>query len=106
MFNRLSLNCTLNDNTDKLEIIINELTSKVSYQTGLISYLKASREINYQYIDDIMEINIKKELFNSLNNSNLLEKVIYSINLSIEDNYNVKSIIYLVDNSIYSIYYI
>ena len=95
-----------NDNTDKLEIIINELTSKVSYQTGLISYLKASREINYQYIDDIMEINIKKELFNSLNNSNLLEKVIYSINLSIEDNYNVKSIIYLVDNSIYSIYYI
>ena len=95
-----------NKKKEKMEVIINELSSKASYQTGLISYLKASKDLNYKINADIMELSIKKELFNNLNNSNLMETVIYSMNLSIKDNYNIKEVIYLIDNSIYKNYFI
>ena len=95
-----------NDNKEKMEVIINELASKASYQTGLISYLKASKDIDYKMNADIMEISLKKELFNNLNNSNLLETVIYSMNLSIKDNYDVKEVLYKVDDNIYKNYFI
>ena len=95
-----------NNQSEKMEIIINELSSKASYQTGLISYLKASKELNYKLNSDIMEVSLKKELFNNLNNSNLLETVIYSMNLSIKDNYNVKEVIYKVDDNLYKNYFI
>ncbi len=95
-----------NEKNEKMEVIINELSSKASYQTGLISYLKASKDLEYKLSSDIMEINLKKELFNNLNNSNLLETVIYSMNLSIKDNYEVKEITYLIDNNIYKNYFI
>lgn len=95
-----------NDNKEKIEVIINELSSKASYQTGLISYLKASKDIDYRLNEDILEISLKKELFNNLNNSNLLETVIYSMNLSIKDNYNIKEVIYKIDDSIYKNYFI
>ncbi len=95
-----------NNQSEKMEIIINELSSKASYQTGLISYLKASKELNYKLNYDIMEVSLKKELFNNLNNSNLIETVIYSMNLSIKDNYNVKEVIYKIDDSIYKNYFI
>ena len=95
-----------NDKNEKMEIIINELSSKSTYQTGLISYLKASRDINYKYNADVMEVSIKDNLFNSLNDSNLIESVIYSMNLSIKENYNVKEVIYLINDNIYRSYYI
>ena len=90
-----------NDNKEKMDIIINELSSKVSYQTGLISYIKASKDLNYKINANIMEVNIKKELFNYLNNSNLLESTIYSMNLSIKDNYeNITKVIYYLDDQL------
>ncbi len=95
-----------NNQSEKMEIIINELSSKASYQTGLISYLKASKELNYKLNYDIMEVSLKKEIFNNLNNSNLLETVIYSMNLSIKDNYNVREVIYKVDDNLYKNYFI
>lgn len=95
-----------NDKKEKMEVIINELSSKASYQTGLISYLKASKDLDYKISADVMEISLKKELFNNLNNSNLVETVIYSMNLSIKDNYNVKEVVYLIDNSLYKNYFI
>ena len=95
-----------NDKKEKMEVIINELSSKTSYQTGLISYLKASKDLNYKINADIMEVSIKKDLFNNLNNSNLIETVIYSMNLSIKDNYNIKEVIYTIDDNLYKSYFI
>ena len=43
---------------------------------------------------------------NYLNKNNLLETVIYSVNLSIKENYNIKEVIYLIDDSLYKNYYI
>jgi germination protein M len=95
-----------NEQNEKMEIIITELSSKSTYQTGLISYLKSAKQMSYQYENDYISLNIEKDLFDSLSNANLLETVIYSMNLSIKDNYDISKVIYLVDNSIYKTYYI
>ena len=47
---------------------------------------------------------MSKRLFNDLYESNLIEKVIYTINLSIKNNYEHKKVIYYIDNELYETY--
>ena len=93
-----------NNKNDKMEIIITELASKFAYQTGLISFLKSAKQMSYELDKDKIQVNIEKELFNNLNSSNILETVIYSMNLSIKDNYRVNKVTYLIDDNIYKSY--
>ncbi len=95
-----------NSNKDKIEIIIEELTSKAMYQTNLISYLNDARQINYEINGDYMLIRLNGELYHDLMQSNLIESVVYSINLSIKDNYNIKTVMYMVDEIIINSYFI
>lgn len=87
-----------NNDKDKIEIIIDELSSKSVYQTGLISYLKNIQKMSYEQKQDTLLIKLNSELFNTLNN-NQIETILYSINLSIKDNYQVKKVIYNINNS-------
>ena len=87
-----------NNDKDKIEIIIDELSSKSVYQTGLISYLKNIQKMSYEQNQDTLLLNLNSELFNTLNN-NQIETILYSINLSIKDNYQVKKVIYNINNS-------
>ena len=89
-----------NNNKDKIEIIIKELTSKAMYQTNLISYLKDAKEISYEVQEEYMLIRLSGELYHDLSQSKLLETVIYSMNLSIKENYNIKSVMYMKDEFI------
>lgn len=93
-----------NDKSDKVEIILSELASKSVYETSLISYLKDVREISYEMQNDFITLNMSKKLFNDLYESNLIEKVIYTINLSISNNYEHKKVIYYIDNEMYQTY--
>lgn len=93
-----------NDKSDKVEIILSELASKSVYETSLISYLKDVREISYEMENDFISLNMSKKLFNDLYESNLIEKVIYTINLSIKNNYEHKKVIYYIDNEPYETY--
>ena len=86
-----------NNKKDKIEIIINELTSKTIYQTNLISYLNDSKQISYEVNDEYILIKLSDELYKDLNTSNLIESVIYSMNLSIKENYNVKTVMYMTN---------
>lgn len=95
-----------NYSKDKLEIIIKELSSKNSYQTGIISYINNIKKMSYVIEDNTVKINIDKTLFDILNSNNTLETVIYSMNLSIEENINAKEVIYLVDNYIYEKFFL
>lgn len=95
-----------NYSKDKLEIIIKELSSKNSYQTGIISYINNIKKMSYVIEDNTVKINIDKALFDILNSNNTLETVIYSMNLSIEENINAKEVIYLVDNYIYEKFFL
>ncbi len=89
-----------NSDNDKIEVIIKELTSKAMYQTNLISYLNDAKQISYEITDEYMLIKLSGELYHNLNQSQLLESVIYSMNLSIKENYNIKSVMYMMDNLI------
>lgn len=93
-----------NNQDEKLSIIIEELSSKSVYQTNLISYLRSSKEIDYKIDDDIVMLNLNNSLFEDLNTSNILETVIYSMNISIKENYDIKKVIYLINDSYYKTY--
>lgn len=88
----------INNNKDKLKIIIEEMASKTIYKTNLISYLKQTSNIEYNSNEDNIIININQ---NNFNNENTIEELIYTINLSLEENFNEKNIIYNINNKLY-----
>lgn len=87
-----------NDNREKIRVIIDELTSSNIYQTNLMSFLNYNTKlINYNLNGEILTLNFNDFLFNDNNSNIILEEVIYSIALSIRDNYDVKEVIFNVD---------
>lgn len=92
----------MNDDREKVKIIIDELTSTSSYYSNLMSYLNSNVEVlNINTTDDIMELNFNSYLFDS-EEKEILEEVIYTISLSIKDNYDVSEVVFKVnDEKIY-----
>ena len=85
----------INDDRDKIKIIIENLSSNYIYESSLISLLKSNTElINYEIEDKIMTLNFNNEIFT---NDKLLEEVTYPISMSVFDNYDVDSIIFKVE---------
>lgn len=89
-----------NKDEDKIKIIIEEMASKTIYHTNLISYLKNIQKINYEQEQDTIILNLSTNNFVS---DNLIEETIYTINLSLEDNYNNLKFIYYIDDKKYPI---
>ncbi len=91
-----------NDKKDKIKIIIDELKSSPIYEENLMSYLNTNTNlINYNLEDKILTLNFDNSIYTNLN-ENILEEVIYTISLSLEDNYNLDEIIFKVnDKEIY-----
>lgn len=87
-----------NDNREKIKIIIDELTSSHIYETNLMSFLNYNAKlISYELTDDVLTLNFNNFLFDDENTKSILEEVIYSISLSVRDNYDVKEVIFTVD---------
>ena len=83
---------------DKIKVIIEELTTSPIYETNLMSFLNNNVAlIDYNLENDKLSLNFNDYIFNNDTN-NILEEVIYTISLSIEDNYNIKDIAFLVNN--------
>jgi germination protein M len=88
-----------NDSRDKIKIIIDELTGGPLYETNLMSFLNANAKLlNYEIKDDKITLNFNSYILDDIKNKKILEEVIYSIALSIGDNYDVKEVIFKVDN--------
>ena len=89
----------INDKTEPVEIIINNLKSSPVYQTNLISYLQASANLlSYEILEDSISLSFNNKILANLDDKNILEEVKYSIALSIRDTYNIKNVIFNVDN--------
>lgn len=85
----------LNDDREKINIIIDSLASNYIYESSLISLLNQNTElINYEIEDEIMTLNFNNNIFT---NDKLLEEVTYTISNSVFDSYNVKSVIFQVN---------
>lgn len=88
----------INDDREKVKIIIDELTTTSSYHSSLMSFLNSNTEIlNVNTVNDIMELNFNSYIFNDNEDKNILEEVIYTISLSIKDNYDVSSVVFKVN---------
>ena len=84
-----------NDTRDKIEIIIDELSSKNTYNTNLMSYLNSNTKVlSVNEENDILTVDFNNYIFNDIDTKDILEEVIYTISLSIEDNYDVKEVIF------------
>ena len=88
-----------NDDRKKIEIIIDELSSNNIYKNNLMSYLNNNTEIlSVNENKNELSINFNNGILNDINSSDILEEVIYTISMSINDNYSVESVVFNVEN--------
>lgn len=85
----------LNDDREKIKIIIDNLASNYIYESNLVSFLNQKTElIDYQIHDQTMTLNFNYSIFT---NDKLLEEVSYTIAESVCDNYEVDNIVFQVE---------
>ena len=88
-----------NDYREKIEIIIDELSSHSVYGSNLMSYLNSNTKIlSVNNENDTLTINFNDAIYNDINEKEILEEVIYTISMSINDNYDVNKVIFNVNN--------
>ena len=88
-----------NDTRNKIEIIVDELSSSNVYKTNLMSYLNSNTKlISTTELDDELVVNFNSAIFNDINTKEILEEVIYTISMSVNDNYNVSTIVFNVED--------
>ncbi len=89
-----------NNNDEKVTVIVNELKSSLLYQSNLSSYLNSKAELKkYELEEEVMNLTFNDKIFDSIYDKNILEEVVYTIGKSIKENYNVKSVVFYVDDS-------
>ena len=86
--------------SDIVKVIIKELGSSPIYQTNLMSYLNANTTLNdYELVDNSLSLNFNELLLNEVDKKHILEEVIYTISLSMNNIYNdLESVSFLVNN--------
>lgn len=92
-----------NDTRSKIEIIIDELSSSNVYRTNLMSYLNSNTEIlSSNQVDNELVVNFNSAIFDDIDTKQILEEVIYTITMSINDNYDIDTVVFNVnDQEIY-----
>lgn len=88
----------VNDTQEKIKIVIDELTGSTNYNSNLMSFLDNNTKlISVNNSDNIMELEFNNSILNNLNTNEILEEVIYTIALSINDNYDIDEVIFSVE---------
>ncbi|MDO4962867.1 MAG: GerMN domain-containing protein [bacterium] len=88
-----------NDSREKIEIIIDELSSSNLYKTNLMSYLNNNTKLlSVNQNNDELVLNFNNAIFNNISTKEILEEVIYTISMSINDNYNVNTVVFNVED--------
>ena len=84
---------------DKIKLIIHELSTSPIYETNLMSYLDANVSlVDYTLEDKSLRLNFNDSILSDSTSNHILEEVIYTISLSLEDNYGVEEVVFLVNN--------
>ena len=88
-----------NQKQDKIRIIIDELSTSLLHESNLMSYLDSNvKLLNYEMNDNIIKLNFNDLILSDITNSTILEEVIYTIGLSICDEFNIEKVIFEVNN--------
>lgn len=84
---------------DKIKVIIEELSTSPIYETNLMSYLSSNVSlIDYSLSDNLLSLNFNDYILSDGTDDNILEEVIYTISLSVMDNFPVEEVAILVNN--------
>lgn len=87
----------VNDDRDKIKIIIDELASSYIYESNLMSFLHSNVQLlDYYEQENVLFLNFNDYLFD--NNDKVLEEVLYSIAYSVFDNYDVSMVMFEVNS--------
>ncbi len=88
-----------NQNQDKVKIIINELSSSLSYESNLMSYLDTNAKLlDYELTDNVIKLNFNEQILSDITNDLILEEVMYTISLSLCDELDIDTVIFQVNN--------
>lgn len=86
----------LNDDRDKIKIIIDELTTSYIYEPNLMSFLNSNTKLlDHEEKENVMSLNFNNALFDD--NDKIVEEVKYTLAYSIFDNYDVEQVLLQVD---------
>ena len=89
----------INSKDDKIKIIVEELASKSTYESNLMSYLNYETKLmSYNIEEDRINLYFNNSILSSKEDNKILEEVRYSISNSISDTMNVSNIHYYIDN--------
>ena len=87
-----------NDEREKIEIIIDSLSSS-AIDHNLMSFMNNNATLlNFEIESDTITVNFDENILNNLEEYKILEEVLYTISLSIYDNYHAKEVIFMVNN--------
>ncbi len=89
----------MNDSREKIKIIIEQLSSSPVSSTNLMSFLNSNAKLlaTQEEVDSLFLV-FNEYIFNDMDTKNILEELIYSISLSVRDNYDVKEVIFKTEN--------
>lgn len=90
----------INDSREKISIIIEQLSNNKEYVNNLMSLMNSNTELLASNLDNnVMKLEFNDALFSDIIEKNILEEVVYTISLSVFDNYNdIKELVFIVDN--------
>lgn len=89
----------VNDNREKIMIIIDELTGSYSANGNLLSFINSNTKLlSINKTDDVLELGFNDYIFNDINERDILEEVIHTITYSVKSNYDVNEVVFEVNN--------
>jgi germination protein M len=90
----------LNDEREKIKIIIEQLSSSTLTSTNLMSFLNSNTKLlaTEEEVDTLFLV-FNEYIFSDMDTRNILEEVIYSISLSVKDNYDFKEVVFQIGDS-------
>lgn len=89
----------INNTSEKVNVIIDELRDNNFYLTGLMSFMNSETDLIDSSIEnDEITLNFNRNLYDNQESKGVLKEVIDSINLSIEATYGIKDVSYIVEN--------
>ena len=89
----------INDSREKISIIVDELSSSNLYTSDLMSFLSNDiKLISSQNIDQTLRLEFNDAIFSNIDEKNILEEVIYTISLSVFDNYDANKVVFVSNN--------
>ena len=89
----------LNEDREKVNIIIDELANNNSYLTGLMSFMNNKAKLKDTLIEtDEVILNFDSGILNDVDSKTVLKEVTQSINYSIIANYGIKNVALNVDS--------